>query len=302
MENFRPGVLDRLELGYDELKQENRRLVFCSLTGYGQTGPYSSRPGYDLLAQAESGLMSITGPIEGEPHKAGASLADIMTGLFAAIGILAALRERETSGEGQHVDVSLLDSVLAALSNVASNALIGHMSPPRYGNQHPNIVPYQSVPTADGYMMVAVGNDAQFERFCKALGKEEWITDPRFETNSQRVRNRDAFRPLLNQVMASRPTGEWLSILEEEKIPSGAVNSVDEALQLAHVRAREMVVSMVHPTAGDVSLVGSPIKLSRTQVEFRRHPPLLGEHTDEILRDLGYTGHEISRLKAGGCV
>ncbi|MFH1928009.1 MAG: CoA transferase [Chloroflexota bacterium] len=302
MENFRPGVLDSLGLGYEVMREVNPRLVFCSLTGYGQTGPYSHRPGYDLLAQAEGGLMSVTGPEDGEPYKVGASLADIMTGLFAAIGMLSALRERESSGEGQHIDVCLLDTVMAALSNVASNALISGKTPGRYGNEHPNIVPYQSVPTADGYMMVAVGNDQQWMRFCRAVDKEEWITDPRFATNPNRVNNRDALRPLLNEVTATRSSEEWLSLLREANIPCGPVNTVAQALSLAHSKAREMVVTMSHPTVGEVPLVGSPLKLSRTPVAMRRHPPLLGEHTDEILQDLGSGPGDIARLHAEGCV
>jgi len=302
VENFRAGVLDSLGLGYDELRRLNPRLVLCSLTGYGQTGPFSSRPGYDLLAQAEGGLMSITGPKEGEPHKVGASLADIITGLFAAIGILGALRERDVSGEGQHVDVCLLDSVLAALSNVASNALISGQTPRRYGNEHPNIVPYQSVPTSDGYMMMAVGNDQQWARFCRIIAKEEWILDSRFATNPQRVRNRDVLRPLLNEVTATRPTEEWLPLLRSAGIPCGPVNTVDQSLSLLHSKAREMVITMVHPTAGEIPLVGSPLKLGRTPVSFRHHPPLLGEHTDEILGEVGYSHEEIGELRAGGCI
>jgi len=255
-----------------------------------------------LLAQAEGGLMSVTGPEDGEPYKVGASLADIMTGLFAAIGMLSALRERESSGEGQHIDVCLLDTVMAALSNVASNALISGKTPGRYGNEHPNIVPYQSVPTADGYMMVAVGNDQQWMRFCRAVDKEEWITDPRFATNPNRVNNRDALRPLLNEVTATRSSEEWLPLLREANIPCGPVNTVDQALSLAHSKAREMVVTMSHPTVGEVPLVGSPLKLSRTPVAMRRHPPLLGEHTDEILQEIGYGPGDIARLHAEGCV
>jgi len=232
----------------------------------------------------------------------GASLADIMTGLFSAIGVLSALWERQSSGKGQHIDVCLLDTVMAALTNVASNALISGQTPRRYGNEHPNIVPYQSVPTADGYMMVAVGNDQQWARFCRVLDREEWITDARFATNSQRVRNRDALRPLLNEVTASRTTGEWLELLREANIPAGAVNTVDQALSLLHSKAREMVITMAHPTAGEVPLVGSPLKLSRTPVTMRRHPPLLGEHTDEVLREIGYGPDEISRLRAGGSI
>jgi len=302
IENFRVGFLDSLGLGYETLRGDNPGLIYCSITGYGQYGPYKDRGGYDLIAQAEGGLMSITGPVDGEPYKVGASIADVTTGLFAATAILAALRERERSGEGQRIDVCLLDSVLASLINVASNCLISGEPPRRYGNAHPNIVPYSAFATADGHMVLAVGNDQLWARFCRIIGREEWIADPLFATNAQRVRNCDLLYPLISEIIRTRSTREWLELFGEAKIPAGAINSVDQVLSLPHTKAREMVVTMPHPTAGEVKLVGSPIKLGRTAVEYRRHPPLLGEHTEEILSDLGYTPDEIARLRADGCV
>ena len=303
IENYKVGGLGKYGLDYPTLSADNPRLIYCSITGFGQTGPYAPRAGYDFLIQAMGGLMSITGRPDGEPgggpQKVGVALTDIITGLYATIGILAALAARERTGRGQHVDLALLDAQVASLANQAMNYLATGVSPQRLGNAHPNIVPYQDLPTADGSMIVAVGNDQQFARLCDVLGRPDWARDPRFVTNRGRVQHRAVLVPLLEAATRERGTAAWIAALEPLGVPCGPVNSVGAALEDPQVRARGLRISMPHPSAGSLDLVGSPINLSDTPVSYRHAPPLLGEHTREVLSQLaGLSDAEIAGLAA----
>ena len=277
IENFKVGGTQSMGLDYATLSADNPGLVYCSITGFGQTGPLAHRPGYDLLVQAMGGLMSITGAPEGEPQKVGVALSDIMTGLYGTIGTLAALAERERSGLGQHVDVALLDVTLATLSNQAANYVIGGINPERIGNAHASIVPYQSFETADGHIVVAVGNDTQFAHFCEVLGLDALITDSRFANNEARVLHRDELIPLLAERILSGESQHWLAGFEAHNVPAGPINTIAEAFEEPQVAAREMVVNVPHPDNSALKLVGSPIKLSRTPVTYTRPPPALGQ-------------------------
>ena len=290
IENFKVGGAAKYGLGYDSLAAENPGLVYCSITGFGQTGPCRDRPGYDFLVQAMGGLMSVTGQPDGEagggPQKVGVALTDIMTGLYATIGVLAALTERERSGQGQHVDLALLDVTAATLANQATNYLVGGVTPTRLGNAHPNIVPYQSFVAKDGHLIVAVGNDSQFRRYVTVLGCPELADDSRFIANQDRVHNRDALVPLLQAKMLQRDKADWLELLEAAQVPAGPINTVAEVFEEPQIRARDMQVTVPHAQNPDLQLVGNPIKLSRTPVEYRRPPPTLGEHTESVLAAL----------------
>jgi crotonobetainyl-CoA:carnitine CoA-transferase CaiB-like acyl-CoA transferase len=290
IENFKVGGTAKFGLDYAALSAQNPGLVYCSITGFGQTGPYKDRPGYDFLVQAMGGLMSVTGQPDGEPgagpQKVGVALTDIMTGLYATIGILAALSERDRSGLGQHVDLALLDVTAATLANQATNYLVGGLTPTRLGNAHPNIVPYQSFVASDGHLIVAVGNDSQFRRYVGVLGFPELADDERFSSNRQRVHNRDALVPLLQAKMLQRGKAEWLQLLEAAQVPAGPINTVAEVFAEPQIQARDMQVGVPHSLNPDLQLVGNPIKLSRTPVEYRRAPPTLGEHTVEVLPGL----------------
>ena len=290
IENFKAGDAARYGLGYEALAAINPALVYCSITGFGQTGPLRERPGYDFMIQAMAGLMSVTGQPDGAegagPQKVGVALTDIMTGLYATIGILAALAERDRSGLGQHVDMALFDVTVAALANQASNYLVGGINPVRLGNAHPNIVPYQSFVVKDGHLVVAVGNDQQYRRFVEVLGCPELAGDPRFATNGARVRNRDALVPLLQGKMLERGKDEWLELLEAAKVPVGPINTVAEVFAQPQVAARDMRITVPHPQNPGLTLVGNPIKLSRTPVEYHRAPPTLGQHTEQVLSGL----------------
>ena len=294
LENFKTGGLQQYGLDYASLNAINPRLIYCSITGFGQSGPYASRPGYDFLIQAMGGLMSITGVPDDEagagPQKVGVALTDILAGLYATIGILAALQERNRSGLGQHIDTALLDVQVATLANQASNYLVGGMVPRRMGNAHPSIVPYQTFPTADSDMILAVGNDGQFARFCTVAGRPEWAQDERFATNPQRVRHRAELIPLLRQTTVMRSTAEWVSALEQADVPCGPVNRLDQVFADPQVQARGIQVDLPHPL-GTVSTVASPVRLSATPVQYRMAPPLLGQHTEEVLRDWLQTDH-----------
>jgi len=304
LENYKVGTLDKMGLGYEDLRKENPGLIYCSITGFGLNGPYKDKPGYDFMIQGMGGLMSITGDPQGPPMKVGVAIVDIFAGLFASSAVLAALRYREKTGKGQHVDVALLDAVVACLANVGSNYLVSGEVPKRYGNAHPNIVPYEPFRTKDGtYINLAVGNDRQWRDFCRLAGAEHLADDPRFATNPQRVVHREALIPLVAELMLQKTADEWLEALDRLKIPCGPINTLDRVFSDPQVLAREMVVEVPHPTAGKVKLVASPMKFSDTPCEVRRHPPLLGEHTEEVLqRDLGYPPEKIASLRAAGVI
>ena len=290
VENFKVGGLRQYGLDYDTLHKLNPRLVYCSITGFGQTGPYAPRSGYDFLIQGMGGLMSVTGRRDGEegagPMKVGVALTDILTGLFAATAILAAVAQRDTSGMGQHIDLSLLDVQIACLANQAMNYLYSGESPKRMGNAHPNIVPYQDFQTLDGHMILAIGNDGQFAKFCAAAGHPEWAADVRYATSAARVINRNTLIAAMRQVTVTRTTSAWMEELEAVGVPCGPINSIADVFEDTHVKARGAAISVPHPLGGEIPLVANPIRLSDTPVEYRMAPPLLGQHTREVLRDV----------------
>ncbi|NNG02585.1 MAG: CoA transferase [Inquilinus sp.] len=304
VENFKPGTLDRYDLGYNHLKTELPGLVYCSITGFGGTGPYAPRPGYDFLIQAMGGIMSLTGDPDGQPMKVGVAIADLMAGMYAAVAILAALRHRDATGRGQHIDMSLLDAQVAWLSNAGQYYLTGGTVTPRLGNGHPTIVPYQAFAAADGHLILAVGNDGQFARFCAVAGRPELAADPRFASNPARVRNRAELVPIVAALIAARRRDEWLRSLEAATVPCGPINTIDQVFADPQVVAREMKIAMSHPLAPDpVDLIGSPIKLSETPVGYRRPPPTLGQHTDEVLGDwLAMPEEEVAVLRGAGVI
>jgi crotonobetainyl-CoA:carnitine CoA-transferase CaiB-like acyl-CoA transferase len=307
LENFKVGGLAPHGLDYASLKAINPGLIYCSITGFGQTGPYAARPGYDFLVQAMGGLMSITGRADGEPgagpQKAGVALTDILTGLFAVIGIQAALAHRERTGVGQHIDLALLDVQVACLANQAMNYLVSGVAPERLGNAHPNIVPYQDFPTRDGFMIIAVGNDAQFARLCAAMQAGELASDPRFSTNQSRVVNRTALLERLREILQTRSTAEWIAALEAAGVPCGPINAIDAVFADPQVKSRGMRVDMPHAAAGTVSLVANPLRFSETPVSYRTAPPTLGEQTRAVLTErLGMTAGDMQRLAAAGVI
>jgi crotonobetainyl-CoA:carnitine CoA-transferase CaiB-like acyl-CoA transferase len=302
VENFRPGTAARLGLGYEELSQRNPRLIYASISGFGQTGPYASEPGYDAIAQALGGLMSVTGESDGEPVRAGNSAADLAAAMWAAIGILSALHARATTGRGDWIDVSLLDGQIAWLTYLAWGYFATGEVPRRYGSAHPSIVPYQALRTADGYLMVAVGNDVLWQRFALLIGRPELAADPRFATNPDRVANRTELLVLIEAALAARGSAEWAAELSRAGIPAGAINTIDKALMHPQVQARDMVLSTDHPTAGALRMTGSPIKLTTHTTTVRRPPPLLGEHTDAVLGELGFSTDDIDVLRHDGVI
>ncbi|MGO4723449.1 MULTISPECIES: CaiB/BaiF CoA transferase family protein [unclassified Inquilinus] len=286
VENYKLGDLARHGLGYDDLKDEFPGLIYCSITGFGQTGPYAPRAGYDYLIQAMGGIMSLTGPVDGEPMKVGVAVADLMTGTYATIGILAALDHRRRTGRGQLVDLALLDTQVAWLSNAGQYYLTSGVPTPRYGNGHPTIVPYQAFRASDEYLILAVGNDSQFAKFCDAAGRPDLAADPRFATNQSRVRNRDVLVPIVAGLIAEKSRGHWLETLERRQVPCGPINTIDQVFADPQVAAREMRIEMQHPLAPEpVALIGSPIKLSETPVTYRHAPPACGADGDAVLRD-----------------
>lgn len=298
IENFKSGTMERLGLGYEQLKAVNPKIIHCSITGFGKSGPYKDLPGYDYIIQAMGGLMSITGSQESGPMKVGVAIADVLTGLYATVGILAAVNERNESGLGQSIDISLFDSQVSSLVNVASNYLVSGQIPQLLGNLHPNIVPYQTFPTADKQMVIAVGNDRQFSKLTQVIGQPELAGDERFSTNPKRLENKEELIEIISDKLKKRTSGEWLTLLNESGIPAGPINNLEELFQDEQIAARNMVQVVEHPTAGKISLVGSPLKLSRTPAEVRSHPPLAGEHTEVILKELGYSEAEVNQLKS----
>lgn len=302
VENFKVGTMEGLGLGYSTLRALNPGLIYCAITGYGQTGPYKDRPGYDTVIQAQGGIMSITGPADGAPFKVGVAIVDITAGLYAAIAILAALHHRQRTGEGQSIDIALFDAQLGWLANVASAYLVSGKPPQRYGNAHATIVPYQTMQTADGWLMLAVGNDGQFAALCRVLARPEFATDERFATNPARVVNRKVLIPLLEPIFRSRPTRDWIDALLDADVPCGPVNDIPSALADPQARAREMVRTVRH-SSGQIKLVGPVPKLSATPATIYHAPPLLGEHTDQVLRErLGYDDARIAALRAAGAL
>jgi formyl-CoA transferase len=307
LENYKYGDLGRYGLGYADLKAVNPGLVYCSVTGFGQTGPYRERPGYDFMIQGMGGLMSVTGERDdapgGGPQKAGIPIADIMTGMYATIAVCAALAHRAVTGIGQHLDLALFDSLVAVLANQGANYLATGESPGRLGNAHPNIVPYQTFKTADGDMILACGNDNLFRKFCEVAKCESLADDARFTSNGKRVENRGELTKILAEIVARRTTRDWVEALEAAGVPNGPINTVEQVFSEPQAIARGLRFELPHPLAGKVALVRSPMRFSATSVEHRLPPPLLGEHTDDILRGLlGRSAEEIAALRATGVV
>ena len=303
IENFKVGGLAAMGLGYERLRQVNPRLVHCSISGFGPDGPYAQRPGYDFVAQAMGGVMSITGEPDGQPMKFGVAISDLTTGMYSCIAILAALRHRDQTGQGQHIDTSLIESTTTLLINFASTYLLTGQMLPRLGNAHPNIVPYRLFKASDKWFIVAVGNDRQFEALCGVIERPELAQDPRYRQNKDRVAHRDEVESLLTDIFAGREAAYWTQRLLEVGVPSGAVNSVADVFDDPQVLVRQMLLEMPHPTIGTLKTAGFPFKLSETPAMARRHPPLLGEHTEEVLRDLlGLDGRQIEELRSSGVV
>ena len=307
LENFKVGGLAAYGLDYESLKAINPKLIYCSITGFGSDGPYANRAGYDFMIQGLGGLMSLTGRAEDEegagPVKSGVALTDILTGLYATVGVLAALNHREQSGVGQHVELALLDVQVACLANQAMNYLTTGVVPKRMGNAHPNIVPYQDFPTADGDIILTIGNDGQFGKFAEVAGHPEWAHDPRFASNKARVAHRKELVPLIRQVTVFRTTAEWVTALEEAGVPCGPINDLAQVFADPHVQARGLRVDIAHPLAGTVPQVASPIRLSCTPVKYRKGPPLLGEHSEALLQQLlGLDDEQILALRRSGVI
>jgi len=303
LENYKVGGLDRYGLSWEKLREVNPRLVYCSITGFGQTGPYRHRAGYDFLLQGMGGLMSITGEAGGAPMKVGVAIVDVLTGMYAATAVLAALAHRERTGQGQQVDLALLDVQVAMLANQAQSYLTTGAAPTRLGNAHPSIVPYQAFATADGHMVVAVGNDGQFARLCEVAGRPELAADTRFEKNPGRVAHRQALIPELEGIFAARTSAAWIAALEEAGVPCGPINDLAQVFGDPQVRHRALQRQVEHPLAGPTSITASPIRLSGTPLDEPRAPPLLGQHTREVLAELlGLPDGEIERLRQAGVV
>lgn len=306
VENFKVGDMARYGLDAQTLRARCPRLIYCSITGFGQTGPYKDRAGYDYAIQGIGGLMSVTGERDdlpgGGPQKVGVAVADLFTGMYATVAILAALRHRDATGEGQVIDMALLDTQVAMLANLGANYLVTQKAPRRAGNAHQNIVPYQVFEVSDGHLILAVGNDGQFQRFCAVAGSAALAIDDRFTSNASRVRNRDSLVALLAPVLRSRTRADWLSALEAAKVPCGPINDLADVFADPQVLARQMTTTVLHPLAGDLALVASPMKLSATPVKVERAPPLLGQHTQEVMKTLGLGIEEVARLRATGVI
>ena len=307
IENYKVGGLKKYGLDYENLSKVNPRLVYCSITGFGQTGPYSPRAGYDFLIQAMGGLMSVTGESEdkpgGGPQKVGVALSDILTGLYTTIGAMSALAYRDKTGRGQHVDMALLDVTIASTANQAMNYLITGKAPTMMGNAHPNIVPYEAYKAADHYIILATGNDGQYQRFCDVAGRPDLATDERFATNRNRVGNRGILGPILNEIIVARPRAFWLEELEKVGVPCGPINNLEQVFDDVHVKARGARQEVEHSVAGAIPTVANPIRLSESPIEYDRPPPVLGQHTDDVLADvLSLDPSEIAALRDKGAI
>ena len=303
VENFKVGALAKYGLGYEQLHADFPGLIYCSITGFGQTGPYAPRPGYDSLIQAMGGVMSLTGEPDGLPQKVGVPVADLFAGLYGCIGVLSALRHKERTGEGQQVDIGMLDTHVAWLANQGMNYIATRENPPRLGNQHPNIVPYQVFPTEDGYIVLSVGNDPTFKRFCENFDLTHLLADERFATNAARVANRQLVTDTLTPVMKSHPTLWWVDRLEAIKVGCGPINTLKEVFADPHVQARGVLIDMDHASGQRVQVIANPVRLSETPADYRIAPPMLGQHNTEILQDLlGVSDKEFADLKARGII
>jgi len=304
VENFKVGALARYGLGYEQLHARFPGLIYCSITGFGQTGPYAPRPGYDGLVQAMGGVMSLTGEPDGLPMKVGVPVADLFAGLYGCIGILAALRHKEATGQGQQVDIGMLDTHVAWLANQGMNYLATGQNPPRLGNDHPNIVPYQVFPTADGFIVLSIGNDPTFARFCSNVGLDGLLADERFATNAARVTNRKLVTDTLTPVMQGHGTDWWVERLEALKIGCGPINTLEKVFADPHVQARGVVVEMPHAATPDgVKVIANPVRLSETPADYHLPPPVLGQHTDEVLGErLGFSAERMAALRAAGVI
>lgn len=307
LENYKVGGLEKYGLDYPSIKAINPRIIYCSITGFGQTGPYASRAGYDAMIQGMGGLMSLTGVPEGQqgagPQKVGVAVADLMTGMYAVSGVLAAVIHRDRTGEGQQIDLALLDTQVAWLANQAQNYLTSGKSPERQGTAHPNIVPYQAVPASDGYFMLAVGNDAQFKKFCAIAGLDEVAADPAYATNNARVQARDQLVPVIERTTREKPAAWWLEQLSAAHVPCGPINNLEQVFADPQVQARGMVVEQAHPVAGTVKTVRNPLGFSASALEYEQAPPTLGEHTSEVLGSmLALSSEEIDALRHEGVI
>ena len=307
IENYKVGTLARYGLSYEDLRKDNPGLVYCSVTGFGQDGPYAPRPGYDFIFQGMGGLMSITGERDGQPgagpQKVGIAITDVLTGMYASVAICAALTHRERTGLGQYIDAALLDTIVAFNANQIVSFFCSGRLPVRYGNAHPQVVPYEVFPTADGHIILAVGNDGQFKRFCEVAGCSELAEEARFKTNSQRIIHRAELIPLIAEIMRTRSKQEWIEVLEAATVPCGPINNMKEVFEDPQVRHRELRVDIPHPLGGVAPVVASPMRLSETPVEYRLAPPLLGQHTAEVLKGLlGKSDADIAALKSSGLV
>ena len=304
VENFKVGALAKYGLGYEQLHARFPALIYCSITGFGQTGPYAPRPGYDSLVQAMGGVMSLTGEPDGLPQKVGIPVADLFAGLYGCIGVLAALRHREQTGQGQQIDIGMLDTHVAWLANQGMNYLATGEDPPRLGNQHPNIVPYQVFPTADGHIVLSVGNDPTFKRFCETFGLGHLLEDERYATNAARVGNRQLVTDTLTPVMQAHATDWWIERLEAIKVGCGPINKLSQVFADPQVKARNTVVHMPHAATPDgVDVIANPVRLSGTPATYRLPPPVLGEHTDTVLTErLGMGADELAALRSSGVI